>query len=50
MSGNSASGNSGGGLDNYYTATLTDTIVAGNTNPSGASDIGGAHDVPGSTT
>jgi hypothetical protein len=36
------SGNSGGGLVNTSGAmSLTDTIVAGNTNSSGASDIGG---------
>ena len=48
VSGNSASGYSAGGLANYYTATLTDTIVAGNTNSSGASDIGGTRNVRGS--
>ncbi len=31
----------GGGLNNYGTAKLTDSIVAGNTNSSGASDISG---------
>ena len=36
-------------MRNYYgTATLTDTIVAGNTNPSGASDITGNENVSGS--
>ncbi len=54
VSGNSASGDpagpggSVGGVYNHGKAKLTDTIVAGNTNPSGASDIGGARDVSGS--
>ena len=47
LSGNSAT--YAGGLANYYgTATLTDTLVAGNTNPSGASDISANDDVSGS--
>ncbi len=37
ISGNSAA-NDGGGLENLATAKLTDTIVAGNTKPSGGSD------------
>ena len=46
------SGNSGsdGGVYNGGTATLTGTIVAGNTNPSGASDIGGPTKVSGSSS
>ncbi len=53
VSGNDSSGR-GGGLANYDlenfpagTATLTDTIVAGNSDPSGASDIAGS-DISGS--
>ena len=47
LSGNSAT--YAGGLANYYgTATLTNTIVAGNNNPSGASDISGNENVSGS--
>ena len=43
------SGNSGGGLVNASgPMSLTDTIVAGNTNSSGASDIGGQPQVTGS--
>ena len=49
VSGNSASGKySAAACPTSGTATLTDTIVAGNTNPSGASDIGGATNVSGS--
>ncbi len=37
-----------GGLSNYYgSATLTDTIIAGNTNFSGTDDIGGSSTVSG---
>ena len=48
FNGNAADTNGGaGGLNNFGTATLTDTIVAGNTNGSGASDIGGNANVAG---
>ncbi len=40
ISGNSAT-NSGGGIYSYWTTSLTDTIVAGNTGPAGADDISG---------
>ena len=36
-----------GGLNNFGTSTLTDTIVAGNTNANGPSDIGGNVNVAG---
>ena len=46
VSGNSAASEGGGVyayIDNNATAKLTDTIIAGNTNPSGTSDIGAGY-------
>ncbi len=48
INGNAANTSGGpGGLNNFGTATLTDTIVAGNTNADGASAIGGTVHVTG---